>query len=501
MRRGAHRERQIRARLKRRFGMKIVAEGNVKENMKRLLVSVLVAMMMVSLLPAGAPSVAKAADTSADAQSSSPAKRIVKPRLKKRITVTGLDQEKNEYSRKRAQDAVRVTGANGRKAELQKRKNGKWVTVRSYAIKGKKNAKVVLKYPSRSKTYTYWRLHIDGDSSTMAYNSTPVTFVSRNVKGLSLNARSACIYCMDTGEVVYGKNMNKRLPMASTTKIMTAVVVMEHMKMNKKARISRRAARTPYRNLYMKRGDRYYVRDLFKAMMVSSSNDAARALAENTAGSSSRFVRMMNRKARKLGLSKTHFTDEVGFGSGTHRSSAKDLAKLMTYAYRSKTFRSSINKKRYSFRNVRGNKWHRVVSSSYPMYSFSRNYLGGKTGTTSAARCCFVAVYRYGGKTYVCVNLGSRNNFYRWRDSKRMYKYIRRYAMNGALSSIRMPAPESPYIYPDEYQYEEPADDQVIDTDDQGDEAGGQVFDTGDTGDAGIPDSDGGNGEVLTIGE
>ncbi len=173
MRRGAHRERQIRARLKRRFGMKITAEGNVKENMKRLLVSVLVAMMMVSLLPAGAPSVAKAADTSADAQSSSPAKRIVKPRLKKRITVTGLDQEKNEYSRKRAQDAVRVTGANGRKAELQKRKNGKWVTVRSYAIKGKKNAKVVLKYPSRSKTYTYWRLHIDGDSSTMAYNSTP----------------------------------------------------------------------------------------------------------------------------------------------------------------------------------------------------------------------------------------------------------------------------------------------------------------------------------------
>ena len=500
MRRGAYRERQIRVRLKRRFGMKIAAEGNVKEKMKKLLASVLVTMMMVTLLPAGAPSVAMAADTSADAQSSAPAKRVVKPRLKKKITVKGLDQDKNEYSRKRAQDTVRVTGAQGRKAELQKRKNGKWVTVRSYAIKGKKNAKVVLKYPSRSKTYTYWRLHIDGDRSTMAYNSTPVTFVSRNVKGLSLNARSACIYCMDTGEVVYGKNMKKRLPMASTTKIMTAVVVMENMKMDKKARISRRAARTPYRNLYMKRGDRYYVKDLFKAMMISSSNDAARALAENTAGSSSRFVRMMNKKAKALGLKKTHYTDEVGFGSRTHRSSAKDLAKLMTYAYQSKTFRSSINKKRYSFRNVRRSKRHRVVSSSYPMYRFSRNYLGGKTGTTSAARCCFVAVYRYGGRTYVCVNLGSRNNFYRWRDSKRMYKYIRKYAMKGAISSIKAEKPESPYIYPDEYQYEEPVDDQVIDAGDQGgDEGGDQVIDTGDDSGIVIPDQDGGNGEVLMI--
>ena len=83
-------------------------------------------------------------------------------------------------------------------------------------------------------------------------------------------ARASAIYEPESGTFLFEKNADERRLIASTTKIMTAVVVMEHMKMNKKARISRRAARTPYRNLYMKRGDRYYVRDLFKAMMVSS---------------------------------------------------------------------------------------------------------------------------------------------------------------------------------------------------------------------------------------
>lgn len=491
--------------------MKIDPKGNTKGIMKRILVSVLVAMMMVTLLPAGSLQVAKAEDTTVETPDNTPDNTPVEeaaaPIPKKTITVTGLAYEKNEYSKKRAQDVIRVTGAYGRKVELQMRQNGKWVTKRSFPITEWTRSRVVLQYPERSKTYTYWRVHIAGDSETMAYNSSPITFVSRNVKGLNLNARSACIYCMDTGKVVYGRNMKKKLPMASTTKIMTAVVVMENMKMTKKARISRRAARTPYRNLYMKRGDRYYVKDLFRAMLVSSSNDAARALAENTAGSSSKFVKMMNRKAKKLGLKRTHYTDEVGFGSWTHRSSAKDLAKLMTYAYQSKTFRTSINRKTYSFRNVRRSRWHKVWSSSYPMYRFSKNYLGGKTGTTSAARCCFVAVYRYGGKTYVCVNLGSRNNFYRWRDSKRMYKYIRNYATRGALRSIKPEEPEDPFIYPEGYQ-EQGAQD-------QGDVAGdGQDVGTGDgqgdgtgdgqgdgIGDGGIviPYPDGGNGEVLRI--
>lgn len=450
-------------------------------------------------------------------------RQIVISKQKKHIKVAGVVLERNAYCKTRITDVIRVSGAYGRKVELQQmKKRGKWKTVRSFTVRGRTNAKVTIKYPARTKTYTYWRLHIDGDSRTKEYNSGTITVVSRNIKGLSLNARSACIYCMDTGEVIYGKNMNKKLPMASTTKIMTAVVVMENMSMKKKARISRRAARTPYRNLYMKRGDRYYVKDLFKAMMISSSNDAARALAENTAGSSGRFVKKMNRKARKLGLTKTHYTDEVGFGSSTHRSSAKDLARLMTYAYQSKTFRKSINKKTYSFRNVRRSRWHKVWSSSYPMYRFSKNYLGGKTGTTSAARCCFVAVYRYGGRTYVCVNLGSRNNFFRWRDSKRMYRYIRNYGRYGTMRGGETEEPDSDLYYEvvdlDDLDLGDPDDTPVV-TDDENGAANGEDGSQGgssngddgsqgggsgssnDSGSGGfvIPDSDGGNGEVLSI--
>ena len=365
---------------------------------------------------------------------------------KANIKVTGLLYSRNAKAKTVLHDTIRVTGAYGKSVKLQRmNKNGSWSTVRSFPVKGKKNAAVVLAYPARSKTYTYWRIHIDGDEATNAYDSKLITVTSRNIKGISLNARSAVIYCMDDGQVIYGKNMTKKRPMASTTKIMTAVVVMENIDLNKKkVRVSGHAARTPYRNLYMRRGDRYYAKDLFRAMLVSSSNDSARALAESTAGSSRKFVKKMNAKAKKLKLSKTHYTDEVGFGSITHRSSAKDLARLMTYAYQKKAFRTSINRKTYSFRNVKRTRRHKVWSSSYPMYSFSKNYLGGKTGTTSLAGCCFVAVYRYAGKTYVAVNLGSRNNYYRWRDSKRMYKYIRKYGSNGRIKAAEKYAPEEP---------------------------------------------------------
>ncbi len=497
--------------------------------MKRLLVSVLVVILMCTMLPAGqlefayaddaeaagTDAATGAAQTNAAAQSQTEQdnaavgqtqKTVVKSkvvnRLKKSITVKGLVTSRNEYKTMHIQDSIRVTGAYGKTVELQQLKSkGRWKTVRRYYVKGKNNTKITLKYPSRSKTYSYWRVHIDGDSRTRDYNSPIITVVSRNVRSLNLNARSACIYCMDTGQVIYGKNMEKRLPMASTTKIMTAVVVMENMKMNKKVRISRRAARTPYRNLYMKRGDRYYVKDLFKAMMVSSSNDAARALAENTAGSSSKFVRKMNKKARKLGLTRTHFTDEVGFGSSSHYSTAKDLAELMTYAYKSKTFRNSINKKRYSFRNVRRNRYHRVVSSSYPMYSFSHNYLGGKTGTTGAARCCFVAVYRYGGRTYVCVNLGSRNNFHRWRDSKRLYKYIRNYGKWGTMASGGSDDDDEDIYYP-ELVYEEETDagdDQTVDDVDGAGSGQDEVKVDSEDDQVTVPDSDGEEGEVMSI--
>ncbi len=139
---------------------------------------------------------------------------------------------------------------------------------------------------------------------------------------LSVSALSAVIIDAATGQVICERNAYARRPNASTTKIMTAILLIEHCKTTDKIKVSKRAAETPFTSLHLKCGEEISVGDLLTGMMVRSANDAAVAAAEHVAGSVPKFVAMMNAKAREIGCRHTHFVTPNGLPAPGHYSSA-----------------------------------------------------------------------------------------------------------------------------------------------------------------------------------
>lgn len=170
---------------------------------------------------------------------------------------------------------------------------------------------------------------------------------------LSLNGRRAIIMDMDTGEVLYSKNAKSKCHNASTTKLMTAVVAVEKNKsLNKKVKISRKAARTGGTVVSLERGSRYRMKDLLYGMLIPSANDCAVAVAEGTSGSVNKFMKEVNKKVKEIGCKKTHFDTPSGLRSNKpHYTTAYDLALIMRYAYQNDTIRKILQKKFYSLLN------------------------------------------------------------------------------------------------------------------------------------------------------
>ena len=145
----------------------------------------------------------------------------------------------------------------------------------------------------------------------------------------SISAKAAVLYEPVTGEILYGKNEDKALPMASTTKIMTAIVVAEKCKTDEILTIGPESVGVEGSSAYLREGDEYTVEELLYALLLQSANDAATALAFYTAGGIEEFADMMNQKAGDLGLDNTHFTNPHGLDDDEHYTTAKDLALML----------------------------------------------------------------------------------------------------------------------------------------------------------------------------
>lgn len=144
---------------------------------------------------------------------------------------------------------------------------------------------------------------------------------------------------MDAGShrILYSKNTDKKVPMASTTKIMTALLALESNKLNDVIIASKKAAGMPKVHLGMQPGRQYYMKDLLYSLMLESHNDTAVAIAEHLGGSVSGFAAKMNQKANLLGMSSTHFITPNGLDANGHYSTASDMCKLASYAIKTKT--------------------------------------------------------------------------------------------------------------------------------------------------------------------
>lgn len=226
--------------------------------------------------------------------------------------------------------------------------------------------------------------------------------------------RVAAAYLVQlNGSPLWGKDTARRLAPASLTKLMTALLVLEHSRPREVVTISRQAAAETGTRLGLRQGDRLRVADLLGAALIASSNDACHALADHVAGDQARFVRLMNRRARTLGLRHSHFVNACGHDAQGHYSSAEDLALLANEALKSKLLADLAATGETRIATVDGGRSFPLENRNALIGRY-RGALGLKTGYTPAAGKCLIAYAQREGKTVLLVLLNAPN---RWWDA------------------------------------------------------------------------------------
>lgn len=225
-----------------------------------------------------------------------------------------------------------------------------------------------------------------------------------SVEALYSSARGAIVIEAGTGRVLFAQNQNQKMPMASTTKIMTAITAIENCNdLDEKFEISPKSVGVPGTSLYLRKGDVYSTRDLLYALMLISGNDASVAIAEHVAGSASEFVTQMNDLCKKIGAVNSHFANTHGLDADGHYTTAYDLAKITAYALENDTFREIVGTKNIKITNGAGE--NRYLKNKNKLLSTLEGCIGVKTGFTDDAGRCLVSAVEKGGMRLVCVVL------------------------------------------------------------------------------------------------
>ncbi len=230
----------------------------------------------------------------------------------------------------------------------------------------------------------------------------PVPFAEAYV---SLTAPSAILLDPISQKIIYARAPHRKQPLASTTKIVTALVVLDSLPLDRWVTVSPRVEGVERSKLYLKGGDRFHVVDLLKALLINSANDAASALAIGVSGSESEFARLMTQKARSLGARDTHFANASGLPAEGQYSTVYDLALIMREARKKDLIVSILRQKRAIIQTANGKAFH---LKSHNKMLWRREGVIGKTGWTRRAKFCFVGLVRGSGHETIVSVLGSR---------------------------------------------------------------------------------------------
>ena len=228
------------------------------------------------------------------------------------------------------------------------------------------------------------------------------------VEARAVSAAHAIVLDAATGRVLYQRNPDERSLVASTTKIMTAIVICEQCNVLDRMRIPKEAVGIEGSSMYLREGEVLTIQDLLYGLMLSSGNDAAVALAIYCGGTVEGFVALMNDKARQLGMENTHFENPKGLDSPGHYSTARDLAILAAYAMNNPIFAKTVSTKTLKT----GNRYltnHNKLLWQYPGAD------GVKTGFTKAAGRILVSSALRDGRRLICVTINDPND---WADHK-----------------------------------------------------------------------------------
>lgn len=248
-----------------------------------------------------------------------------------------------------------------------------------------------------------------------------------------LYAQSAVLMDADSGRILFGKEEDTKRPMASTTKIMTCILALEHMEEGQTAKASAYAQGQPEVHLGVREGEQYYLRDILYSLMLESHNDSAVIVAEGIAGSVEQFAVMMNEKAEEIGCVNTHFVTPNGLDGedegGIHSTTAADLARIMKYCI------MDSPKKEDFIEITRTGSWQFTDLTKVRSFSCNNHnaFLGmmegalsGKTGFTADAGYCYVGALKRDGKTFIVALLACgwpNNKTYKWKDTRALMEY------------------------------------------------------------------------------
>lgn len=237
----------------------------------------------------------------------------------------------------------------------------------------------------------------------------------------SVSAQSAILYCADTGDVLYEHFADEHMLIASTTKIMTAIVVIENCDMDEKVKIKPEWCCVEGSSMYLEPEKSYTVRELLTGMMLASGNDAATALACYVSGDELSFSGKMNAKAKELGLNNSSFTNPHGLDGEEHYSTARDLARLAAYCMENEDFRSIVSRRSATIGDNTFYNHNRLLSEY-------EGCIGVKTGYTMAAGRTLVSCAERNGMRLICVTLNAPDD---WDDHKKLLDYgFENYTLN-----------------------------------------------------------------------
>lgn len=231
-----------------------------------------------------------------------------------------------------------------------------------------------------------------------------------------IHSRAAVVMDASTGRLLYAKNPDLRCPPASTTKLMTAIVVIENADLHNITTISRNASRVSPHKAGFRAGDRLTIEKLLFAALLGSANDAAVALAEAVAGSEPKFVALMNQKALSIGATDTKFINASGLPGKGQYTTASDLSKIMEYALRYQKLKEIIGTRATEI-STRGGDSIYLRNTNRLLWS-DEDLVGGKTGYTRKARHCFVCAAERQNETIIVALLGSPSRSGLWRESE-----------------------------------------------------------------------------------
>ncbi|MDD6237569.1 MAG: D-alanyl-D-alanine carboxypeptidase [Clostridiales bacterium] len=246
-------------------------------------------------------------------------------------------------------------------------------------------------------------------------------FASSNAvaEGLSVSAKAAVLIEADTGRVLFAKNKDMQLPMASTTKILTALITLESDNLDELFVVDEKAIQVEGSSMGLQSGDSASLRTLACGMLLPSGNDAANAAAVRIGGSIAEFAAMMNQRAAAIGMTNSHFVTPSGLDDEQHYSTAHDMAKLARVALKNNAFQDicSRNIAKVEFGNPPYERWlknHNRLLNEY------KGAIGVKTGFTKKSGRCLVSAAERDGVTLIAVTLNAPND---WQDHTLMFNY------------------------------------------------------------------------------